>query len=58
MALSPTLILIIISVLVVYAFWRTIFKVAIIALIIGYVFLLVTGTLDAVHVLRALLLLP
>ena len=56
MALSPTLILIIIGVVVVYAFWRTIFKVAIIAVIVGFVFLLVTGTLDVVHVLRALLL--
>ena len=55
MAPSSTLILIVISVLVVYAFWRTIFKVAIIALIVGYVFLLVTGTLDIVHALRALL---
>jgi len=57
MALSPTLILVIIGVLVVYAFWRTIFKVVIIALIIGFVFLLVTSTLDIVHVLRAMLLL-
>jgi hypothetical protein len=56
MALSPTLILIVIGVLVVYAFWRTIFKAAIIALVVGYVFLLVTGTLDIVHVLRVLLL--
>lgn len=56
MALSPTLILVIIGVLVVYAFWRTIFKVVIIALIIGFVFLLVTSTLDIVHVLRAMLL--
>lgn len=57
MALSPTLILVIIGVIVVYAFWRTIFKVVIIALIIGFVFLLVTSTLDIVHVLRAMLLL-
>ena len=55
MALSPTLILVIIGVLVVYAFWRTIFKVVIIALIIGFVFLVVTSTLDIVHVLRGLL---
>jgi arginine exporter protein ArgO len=55
MALSPTLILIIIGVLVVYAFWRTIFKVVLVALIVGYVFLLVTGTLDVVHALRSLL---
>lgn len=57
MALSPTLILVIIGVIVVYAFWRTIFKVVIIALIIGFVFLLVTSTLDIVHALRAMLLL-
>jgi hypothetical protein len=50
-----TLILITIGVLVVYAFWRTIFKVAILALIIGYVFLVVTGTLDMMHVFRMLL---
>ncbi len=55
MALSPTLILIVIGALVVYAFWRTIFKVVVIALIIGFVFLVVTSTLDMVRVLHALL---
>lgn len=53
--MEPHLILIAIGVIVVYAFWRTIFKIAIIALIIGYVFLVVTSTQDIVHVLRMLL---
>lgn len=53
--MTPTLILITIGVLVVYAFWRTIFKIAILALVIGFVFLVVTSTLDVVHVVRILL---
>ena len=42
--LNPTLILIVIAAVVVAAFWQTILKVAIAALIIGFVFLLATGT--------------
>lgn len=53
--MTPTLILITIGVLVVYAFWRTIFKIAILALIIGFVLLVVTTTQDVVHVVRSLL---
>ncbi len=52
---NPTLILIIIAAVVVAAFWRTILKVGIAAVIIGLAFLLVSGLLDIVHGLRALI---
>jgi hypothetical protein len=51
----PTLILIVIAAVVVAAFWQTILKVAIAALIIGFVFLLATGLLNIVHALHALI---
>jgi hypothetical protein len=51
----PTLILIVIAAVVVVAFWRTILKVGIAALIIGFVFLLATGMLEIVHALHALI---
>jgi putative effector of murein hydrolase LrgA (UPF0299 family) len=52
---DPTLILILIAAVFVAAFWRTILKIAIAALIIGFLFLFITGTLDVVHVLHALM---
>jgi hypothetical protein len=52
---NPTLTLIIIAAVVVAAFWRTILKIGIAAVTIGFVFLLVTGLLDIVHGLHALI---
>ena len=49
------LVLIIIAAVVVAAFWRAIVKIGIAALIIGFVFLLVTGMLDILHALHALI---
>ena len=51
---SPTLILIIIAAVIVAAFWRTILKIGIAAVIIGFVFLLVTGLLEILHALHLL----
>jgi hypothetical protein len=53
-AASPTLILIIIAAVILVVFWQTILKFGIAVLIIGFVFLLVTGVLDIAHVLHAL----
>lgn len=52
---NPTLIVILIAAVVVAAFWQTILKIFIAALIIGFLFLFITGTLDVVHLLRALI---
>lgn len=52
---NPTLIIIIIAAVVIAAFWRTILKVGISAVIIGFVFLLITGLLDIIHSLHALI---
>ena len=41
--------------MVVAAFWRTLLKIGIAAVIIGFVFLLVTGLLDILHGLHALI---
>jgi hypothetical protein len=49
------LVLIIIAAVVVAAFWRTIVKVGIAAVIIGFVFLLVSGMLEILHALHALI---
>jgi hypothetical protein len=51
----PTLILIIIAAVVVAAFWQAILKIAIAAMIIGFLFLLVTSLLDILHGLHALI---
>ena len=51
----PTLVLIIIAAVVVAAFWRTILKIGLAAMIIGFLFLLVTGLLEIVHALHALI---
>lgn len=50
-----TLILIIIAAVIVAAFWQTILKIGIAALIIGFAFLLVTGLLDTLHGLGTLI---
>lgn len=51
---SPTLILIIIAAVILIVFWQAILKFGIAVLIIGFVFLLVSGVLDVAHVLHAL----
>jgi hypothetical protein len=51
---NPTLILIVIAAVIVAFFWRTILKIGIAAVLIGFAFLLVTGLLDILHGLRAL----
>jgi hypothetical protein len=50
-----TLVLIVIAAVVVSAFWRTILKIGIAAIIIGFAFLLVSGLLEILHGLHALL---
>jgi hypothetical protein len=52
---NPTLILLIIATVVVAAFWRTILKIGIAAMIIGFLFLVVTGLLAIVHSLHSLI---
>ena len=52
---SPTLILIIIAAVVVAAFWQTILRIGIAAIVIGFVFLLVSGLLATLHGLHALI---
>jgi hypothetical protein len=49
------LILIVIAAVIVALFWKTLFKIAIAALVIGFVFLLITGLLDTLHGLHALI---
>jgi hypothetical protein len=53
--LNSTLILIIIAAVIVAAFWRFILKIGIAAIIIGFLFLLVTSLLDILHGLNALI---
>jgi hypothetical protein len=52
---NSILILIIIAAVTVAIFWRTILKIGIAAVMIGFVFVLVTGLLDVVHGLHALI---
>jgi hypothetical protein len=49
------LVVIVIAAVVVAAFWRMILKVGLAALVIGFLFLLVSGVLDVLHGLRALI---
>ena len=49
------LVLIIVAAVILAVFWKTILKVIIAALVIGFVFLCVTGALDIVHGLHALI---
>jgi hypothetical protein len=53
--LNPTLVLIIIGAVIVAVFWRMVLKIVIAALIIGFVFLLVSSLLDILHGLHALI---
>lgn len=50
---SPALVIIVIAAVIVAAFWRTILKIGIAAMIIRFVFLLVTVFLDVIHAVRA-----
>lgn len=52
---NPTFILLIIAAVVVVAFWRTILTIGIAAIVIGFVFLLVTGLLETVQSLHVLI---
>ncbi|HEX9040404.1 MAG TPA: hypothetical protein VF838_05180 [Trebonia sp.] len=52
---DSTLIVVVIAAVVVAVFWRTILKVGIAAVIIGFIFLLIAGLLDVLHALRGLI---
>jgi hypothetical protein len=52
---NSTVILIIIAAVLVAAFWQAVLKAGIAALIIGFVFLMVTSLLDILHGLQSLL---
>jgi Na+-transporting NADH:ubiquinone oxidoreductase subunit NqrB len=52
---NSTLIVVIIAAVAVAAFWRTILKVGIAAVIIGFIFLLIAGLLEVLQGLRGLI---
>jgi hypothetical protein len=52
---NPTLVLILIAAVVVAVFWRTVLKIGIAAVVIGFVFLLVSSLLEILHGLHALI---
>ena len=52
---NPVLVLIIIAAVIVAIFWRMILAVGIAVMVIGFLFLLVTGLLDIGHSLHALI---
>lgn len=52
---NPTLVLIMIAAVILAVFWRIILKVGIAAVIIGFVFLLVSGLLEILHGLHTLI---
>jgi hypothetical protein len=52
---NPTLVLFLIAVVAVAVFWRAIVAFGIAALVVGFVFLLVTIWLDAIHGLHVLI---
>jgi hypothetical protein len=52
---NSVIIVIVIAAVVVAVFWKTIVKIGIAALIIGFVFLFATGLLEVVHGLRSLI---
>ena len=52
---NPIPVFIVIAAVVVAVFWRMILKVGIAAIVIGFMFLLVSGALEALHVLHALI---
>jgi hypothetical protein len=53
--MNSTLIVIIIATVVVAAFWRPILKIGIAVIIVGFLFLLVSGLLEIMHGLHALI---
>jgi hypothetical protein len=53
--LNPELVLFIIAVVAVAVFWRVIIAIGIAAVVVGFLFLVVTIWLDAVHGLHALI---
>ncbi len=53
-SLSPTLIFIIIAAVILAVFWRAVLRIGIAAIVIGFMFLLVSGVLDILHTLRGL----
>ena len=50
------LVLIVIAAVIVAAFWRMILKVGIAVMVIGFLYLLVSGAADVLHALHALIL--
>jgi hypothetical protein len=52
---NPTLVLFIIVVVAVAVFWRAIIAIGIAAIVVGFVFLLVTIWIDTIHGLHALI---
>jgi hypothetical protein len=54
-SLSSTFIIIMIAAVIVAFFWRTLLKIGIAAMIIGFAFVLVSGLLDILHALRGLI---
>jgi len=52
---NPTLVLFLIAVVAVALFWRAILAIGIAAIVVGFVFLLVTILLDILHGLHALI---
>ena len=53
--LNPTLVVLIIAAVVVAAFWRAILKIGVAAILIGFLFLVVSGSLEVLHAMRALI---
>jgi len=54
-SLSPTFIVIIIAAVILAVFWQTLLNIGIAALVIGFLFVLVSGVLDILHALRGLI---
>lgn len=52
---NPAFVIFIIVAVLLAVFWRPVLKIGIAAMIIGFLFLLVTGLLDVLHVLHALI---
>ena len=52
---NPTLILIVVAAVLVAFFWQTILKIGVAAVIIGFIFLLITGLLGILHGLHTLI---
>jgi hypothetical protein len=52
---NPTLVLFFVAVVVVAAFWRAILAIGIAAIVVGFLFLLVTVLADVLHALHSLI---